>query len=322
MLQRLRSDYRLAIITLLGLSTALALSAFALYRVLVQAWPQALLDASVVVGILALVRLAWSPGRLVLAGNLMCGFNSAFCVVAGAVIGPEVNGWIYLALMSNFYIAAPRVAAICGMLLILCSGAWLFARGIELHAFGTLVTWSLVFAFSYSFSSRVHAHSGRLERLASVDALTQIPNRRAMETALRRAMHAGNRGRVGLLILDIDKFKRVNDTWGHATGDAVLSQLARVLDDGLRRDDAVFRFGGEEFVMLLASPSPDLLGATAERIRQAVETGVASPGGPVTVSIGGAMLDDEVDWQDWFAQADEALFRVKRSGGNQSRIGR
>lgn len=321
MRQRIRNDYRLAIITLLGLSGATALCGFVVYRIVQRSWTEAVFDVLVVIGLVALVRLAWRPGRLSLAGSLMCAFNSVFCAAGCWVIGPDANGWVYLALMSNFYLARPRVAAITGGGLIVVAASSMVLRGLDLHAGSTLVTWLLVYAFSFTFADHMQTHSGRLERLASLDALTQIPNRRAMEAALQQAMVPGRRGRVGLLILDIDKFKAVNDTWGHPAGDAVLSNLAALLSADLRHDDAVFRFGGEEFVMLLATPSRQALEVTAERIRNAVEAGVASPGGAITVSIGGALLDDEMEWQDWFAQADEGLFRAKRSGGNQSQVG-
>jgi diguanylate cyclase (GGDEF)-like protein len=149
-----------------------------------------------------------------------------------------------------------------------------------------------------------------------------MPNRRMMERGLQDALsrhRAGDRNH-GLLIVDIDHFKEVNDTYGHAAGDAALADLASILKFEMRKLDRVFRFGGEEFVVLLHVDSRDDLWAASERLRQAVRNGLRGPGGRITISLGGAMAGEEERWQEWFSLADEALYRAKNNGRDSTVI--
>ncbi|KLJ01333.1 GGDEF domain-containing protein [Luteimonas sp. FCS-9] len=317
---RLRDDFQLAIVSLLGLTTLLTLAGFLVWRLTRGEWWLAAFDATVVLAIGSVVRLAWRPGRTETAGTLMALFNTGFCAAACVLIGEAASGWVYVALMTNFYIARMRIAACCGALLIAAASAVLVLPedGIERPA--TVVTWLLVYAFSFVFSRRIRVYNDSLERRATLDPLTRLPNRGAMEAHLRNLMADRRQTAAGLLVLDIDRFKAVNDTFGHAVGDAVLVELAAILRDELREDDAAYRFGGEEFVLVLPVDDAAALAAAAERLRGAVEQRLRSPGGPVTVSIGGAMLAAEHDWQDWFGRADTSLYLAKRAGRNRSHI--
>ncbi len=310
---------RLAIISLLGLTTATALAGFLVWRLLRGDWLEAALDAIVIGGIVAIVRLAWVDGRLELAGTLMVIFNSAACVVAALVIGPGADGWVYVALMTNFYIAGTRTAAWSGLLLLSASTVLLLLRGHDDHL-STVVTWALVYAFSYVFSRRLRAYNASLEQRAERDALTQVANRGVLEARLRSVVAARERTPTGLLVLDIDHFKSINDAFGHAAGDTVLVALAGVLREALRQGDSVYRFGGEEFVLVLPAASEAALAAAGERVRRAVIEAGIGPGGGITVSVGGAMHCGEKDWQDWFARADAALYLAKRAGRDRVHI--
>jgi two-component system cell cycle response regulator len=163
------------------------------------------------------------------------------------------------------------------------------------------------------------ASNRRLEEISRTDALTGIGNRRSFDEELaNRFEHARRYGRpLTLVMIDIDHFKEVNDTFGHQTGDAVLQRIARVLQQTTRQSDFVARFGGEEFVVLL--PETALLEGlqVAEKIRAAVAADDLQP--RVTVSAGVAtMPHPHVDSPDaLIAAADGALYRAKESGRNR-----
>jgi len=154
------------------------------------------------------------------------------------------------------------------------------------------------------------------------DPLTGLHNRAALEESLPREVELAHRHKLALsmVIIDLDLFKRINDDYGHAAGDSVLRTTARRMKNALRTSDRLFRFGGDEFVLLL--PATDLAGAAivAERLRQALETeqcvceGVAIP---VTASIGLAQLGAGDDRHTLFEQADKAVYRAKALGRNQ-----
>ena len=168
------------------------------------------------------------------------------------------------------------------------------------------------------------ARNELLAKLALTDPLTGLPNRRAFEESLAREVALAIRHvrPLSLLLLDLDHFKRVNDTLGHPTGDEVLSSLGLLLARQGRRGDVVARIGGEEFAVVLPETGKEQAVAAAERIRIAVSS---SPLGtrtkvPVTVSIGVASLPHPCgDLEALVSAADAALYAAKSAG--RDRVG-
>jgi diguanylate cyclase (GGDEF)-like protein/hemerythrin-like metal-binding protein len=158
-----------------------------------------------------------------------------------------------------------------------------------------------------------------LERAAGTDRLTGLWNRRRFEEAAAMEISLARRrkGPVSLLLFDLDHFKRVNDTYGHATGDLVLVELVRNVREQLRESDALIRWGGEEFIVL--TPATRLEGAMslAEKIRVAVATHAFSQIGQMTVSIGVAEFTAGMNFDTWIHCADEALYQAKAEGRNR-----
>jgi diguanylate cyclase (GGDEF)-like protein len=164
-----------------------------------------------------------------------------------------------------------------------------------------------------------------VEQAALTDALTGIPNKRAMDDALARAISLGNRhGQKNSLILcDLDRFKTINDQHGHVMGDHVLQLAAKELQRAIRNSDEVYRYGGEEFAILLPHTSEADAKAVADRIRQFVSTIRVNCGESdidVTISCGVAMRLADEDAGQWLARADEALYQAKASGRNCTRV--
>ena len=161
-----------------------------------------------------------------------------------------------------------------------------------------------------------------VSRRARTDALTGLANRRAFDEQLeRQLLHADRFGHsVSLILADVDHFKRVNDTWGHETGDVVLRSVAGTLNEGVRAVDVCARFGGEEIAILL--PETALGGAVelADRLRRAVGAKPISSGAEqieVTISCGVACYPDGVLTKEaLFAAADRALYDAKNAGRN------
>jgi diguanylate cyclase (GGDEF)-like protein len=156
-----------------------------------------------------------------------------------------------------------------------------------------------------------------LETQAYADPLTGVANRRAFDGELARAVVSANRTgeSIALLTIDIDYFKKINDTWGHAVGDQALQEVAGVLRTVARReDDVVGRLGGDEFMVLLRT---DRMGArrAADDIRAAVGTVENLPGGPPGLSIGVAVLPDHAGSAvELGAASDAALYEAKQGG--------
>jgi len=165
-----------------------------------------------------------------------------------------------------------------------------------------------------------------LERRASTDHLTNLSNRRQFEKSLELELERArdHKQKLSLLVIDIDRFKKVNDTFGHTSGDAVLKQLGQLLIEHARSADIVSRNGGEEFAILLLDCGHHQAMAIAESIRQSVEKYLfALPDGNtirLTISIGVAIFPDHCDDRDdndFFEQADRALYEAKNTGRNR-----
>ncbi|RYB06123.1 sensor domain-containing diguanylate cyclase [Lichenibacterium ramalinae] len=163
------------------------------------------------------------------------------------------------------------------------------------------------------------------ERQARTDALTGLANRRGFEGSAGRFLRGDRaaQARFGLVLLDLDRFKPINDRYGHAVGDAVLREIARRLGALVRPEDVVARIGGDEFAILVADVAGDALPALAERLVRAADAPVSTPVGDLSVgfSIGVAtstMADAAIG--DLSDRADRALYEVKLSGRGTWRL--
>jgi diguanylate cyclase (GGDEF)-like protein len=168
-----------------------------------------------------------------------------------------------------------------------------------------------------------------LQERATRDPLTQLYNRAFFAEALNAAIGGASRsaGLLAVLFSDIDHFKRLNDSYGHQFGDAVLATVARIHTEALRRSDVVARYGGEEFVVLVHQPNEKGLEKLAGRLREAVEKHEFLFEGtrvPVTISIGAAIALPEREPGDLalrlVAAADEAMYKSKNNGRNQFHV--
>ena len=162
-------------------------------------------------------------------------------------------------------------------------------------------------------------HRMALNKMAQTDSLTSLLNRRAFEEILRRELLRSDRtgGAMGIMLIDLDYFKQVNDSQGHLAGDDVLRRIATVLRDGTRPSDVLARYGGEEFVILLRSAGVNESLIAAERIRTQIASLSGLPGSVnLTASIGVAVSQAHDTATEFLLRADEALYRSKREGRN------
>lgn len=160
-------------------------------------------------------------------------------------------------------------------------------------------------------------------QMAYSDALTQVHNRRSIFSIAKRMIdkqrkNTGNPLVMGLMIMDIDHFKQINDQFGHSIGDATLKEAVNTIREGLRAVDHFGRIGGEEFLILIHQADQTLMGMLGNRIKQAMEENVTLPNGePVTISIGGTLFAQGDVLESMLTRADKALYEAKNSGRNQ-----
>jgi len=157
---------------------------------------------------------------------------------------------------------------------------------------------------------------------AFTDPLTGAMNRAAMNQSLTREIELAKRQGtpLSIILLDADHFKQINDTHGHSHGDEVLKTLARIAKETIRQSDVLYRYGGEEFLVLLGQT--DTSGAThlADRIREHIEAldTINGKNSDVTISLGVTTLNSKDDYQSLFDRADKALYQAKSAGRNRT----
>jgi diguanylate cyclase (GGDEF)-like protein len=171
-------------------------------------------------------------------------------------------------------------------------------------------------------AEEARARAETASEMSMTDALTGLLNRYGLQRSLQRELSEARRYArpLSCLLIDIDFFKSVNDTYGHAAGDTALRQVARVLTEAVRGSDVVSRHGGEEFLVLAPETGIEGAVALAEKIRVAASARLYGDGErvfPITLSVGAAQLGERESAHDMIARADQALYHAKEAGRNR-----
>jgi diguanylate cyclase (GGDEF)-like protein len=321
---RLRGDLRLTITTLCVGFAMIWILPFSIYRFAVGNLAIGLLDLLIVVGIALPASHALLTGRSESGIRIVAIVCCLGCVAAAQAIGLVGLLWTYASVVFVFFVLPRNLA------LAMSSGTLLTVMVVAGEALaGTfervsyLASAALVGLFAHVVATRYERQRQQLETLAWIDPLTGAGNRRMLELDLSqaRAAAAGAAVPPALAIMDLDHFKRINDRFGHEAGDRVLVAFAELLRERLRRVDRLYRFGGEEFVVLLPATDAAGLRALTETLRATSEARLETPdGAAVTVSIGATLARRDEHWSHWLGRADAALYRAKDAGRNRVEI--
>ncbi|MAD74100.1 MAG: GGDEF domain-containing protein [Rheinheimera sp.] len=325
MLARLKSNFYLAMLSLVGLLIAAFLTPYGLYRLFTGNIVVGATDLVMVLVSSCCVLFAWRTNNTKGPGLIMA---MVFCIGAILVcisLGTDGVFWLYPFIVFIFFLVSPIKALV--MLLLSLSVLVAAALINPGHIFDSIfqlvsftVTCFITSLFAYMFAYRTQTQREALKVLATTDSLTGAANRRTLDEALISAItqHKKSGTEFGLMLLDLDFFKEVNDNYGHKTGDNVLTELVPILKKMVRQHDAVYRFGGEEFVVLLADIKQADLHKLADKIRLGVNQHLSLPDSKkLTTSIGIALLQDDESWESWLHRADLALYQAKHQGRNK-----
>ncbi|HUE93239.1 GGDEF domain-containing protein [Pseudomonas sp.] len=323
LLRRLRNDFQLSIITLMGLFGVIGISPYAVYRLATGNYLVGVADITIVLSTILAVLYAWRTGDTVKPGIYLAAiFSTAATLIA---INLGVNGlfWIYPLILFNFFMVSPGKALIATTLVLVTMVGYgqlhperVFESNYQMISF--LVTSMMASTLTYIFAYRTRSQRDQLQQLAIQDPLTGARNRRAMNEELRIAasMRRRHGNSYGVLVMDLDHFKRINDSFGHQAGDQVLVDFVELIKRSSREEDRLFRFGGEEFLLLLPNTAKAGLQAAAHHLQQQLAEHLTSPGGTVTMSVGGATLRTSEHWESMLKRADQRLYRAKNAGRN------
>lgn len=321
MLDRLRTDFQLSVMTMLGACAMLGITPFAVYRFLTQEYKVGVTDLCILLAVISTVGYAWLSGDTRRSGFALAILINIGGTAVSLLLGDRGLFWLFPCFVTTFFLTTALRAILINILPLLA----LVFTGTAFYSiqeqWSFVATSLVVSACAYLFALRNQSQRNILERLATHDPLTNAGNRRAMEEELMSAIATRQRNGLGyaLIIFDLDHFKTVNDRFGHGVGDQVLASCAEVIRRHTRVVDALFRFGGEEFVLLMPGLGLDDVDAVAEKLRHKLSQELRTPAGPgaVTASFGAAVLHDNETLDQWLRRADQALYRAKAEGRNR-----
>ena len=227
--------------------------------------------------------------------------------------------WVYPALVFNYSLVGTRVAiwaniTLCSSVLYL-AGSWadwpIWPR--------IAVTMAATGLFSHIFSSNIDRQKQALVTLATIDPLTGVRNRHELQLELMKACSQQTRWGtpVTLLVLDIDFFKNINDTYGHIKGDEMLVEIAGLMSNRLRTTDSLYRYGGDEFLVLAGGTNAEGGRILAEDLRTTIQNSRPCELSGISISLGVAQYAPPESISEWLHRADEALYRAKANGRNR-----
>ncbi len=321
--QALQLNFRLASLTLFGFISFFFLGPFAIYRLLIGDMVEAVVEFALLTIIAGNVCWAWYRNDALIPGTVVTVVVTIAATTLVILLGDVAIYWAYVALIINLVLTQRHIGLLLNLALVvtLSVASDAFPTAIHLNAF--IATAVLVSIYAFIFATQTELQRQRLQTQAERDPLTGIGNRRLLKTSLPVTAHRMRKQNLphSIALLDLDHFKNVNDTYGHAAGDRVLQDLVAILEKHTRAQDRIFRIGGEEFVLLMPATTIEGARVALENIRKQVENKLSSPGGAVTVSIGAAEIaPDAADWNEWLECADRALYIAKRNGRNRVHV--
>ncbi len=320
--RQFREDYQFAMIVLFGLLASVVVTGFVIYRYAFGFYFGGTVNLMIVTSMLLVLVYALKSGRTRRAGIFFCAATVVACIASTAMFGRTGILWGYVVLWVNFLLTSRRFALVANLILttVLIIETSLFESILEGVTY--IVTALLVTTFAWIFAHRLASYQDQLELLALQDPLTFAGNRRMMRRDLNAAIARFRRTArpFTLVLLDLDFFKRINDEQGHEAGDEALQGFADAIRGALRAEDGFYRFGGEEFVLLLEGDDPDSARRIVERLHRKVSGRLAFGGEVLRFSAGVAMLQPDEDWPAWVSRADRALYRAKQAGRDRVEI--
>ena len=307
------------VIFVLCITLALAVAPFAVMRILEGAWLMAALDSAIVVSMIAVVSYVYKTRR-----HHHAAIVAACVFLCGTVITTHLQGvgqihWAYPAFTVTFYLLAPKRALLATSAALLAIVPIIATNGTILEQVKVALSLAVNIIAAFAFANLTHSHRVELDRLMRIDPLTLAGNRRAMDLDLNRMMeeHRKYATPFTAIMIDIDHFKSINDSRGHLFGDQVIAQIAQVIASHMRDNEKLYRYGGEEFLVIARNIDINDASILAERLRKYVENTPIEDDIHLTISLGVARLAEQENIEAWLKRADKALYQAKKQGRNR-----
>lgn len=301
------------------LCTSVAIFIFTILRFIQQDYIMVAIDIVILLTMMFIFAWTYYRKNLVVASYLFMLFSLLSVTVTIFQKGEAQIFWCFPATVMVFYIVSLRVAT-CFTLIMY------FIVGITLHA-EKLTHPLTIFAITFPLTAilvaisvnQLNRANKQLENLVKHDALTGTLNRLALNERLEKIIDLQSRqpAQICLMMMDLDNFKSINDKHGHLVGDQVLIEFTRIIDSRLRKTDELYRYGGEEFVLIPHIGELNDAYIFAEQLRELVASSPLFAKYQLTVSIGVAAYHENESAEQWLSCADNALYAAKDAGKNK-----
>jgi len=226
--------------------------------------------------------------------------------------------WAFPAVIAIYYLMPLKLAKITTTLLVIILSIIIYPKVELISLISIFATTGLTAALSFVIFRSYHEKQHELSLLASIDALTSSGNRRALDLKLSEVIASQQRetSTICLILIDLDEFKEINDSHGHAVGDQILVTVCELITKHTRVLDTLYRFGGDEFIIMPLKMNLATARILAEKIRCLIEQHSFVNNIKLTLSIGVAeyKINDTLD--SWISRADAALYKAKENGRN------
>ncbi|WP_070989832.1 GGDEF domain-containing protein [Halofilum ochraceum] len=292
---------------------------FGLIRMAEGSWAHGTLDLTIAGIALAIGCFVWRTGRTEHAAPVLVAVFALTLVAITWLFGTNMLFWAYPVTTATFFLLRPASALRVNAATFLAIAPQALSLGAWPEIAGFIAPLAANNVLALIFAAGMRHSRANLRLMAERDALTGIGNRHAFEpalmNALRKRLEVGTP--IALLAIDIDHFKRVNDRHGHEAGDRVLIEVARLIEHSVRAGDSVFRYGGEELVVIADGAGNEAAGRMAEKIRRWIRRTPIRGIGPVAVSIGVSEARPDDTPKAWFQRTDGLLYKAKAGGRNR-----
>ncbi|WP_438862883.1 GGDEF domain-containing protein [Neptunicella sp.] len=301
-------------------ASVLCLLPFCIMRLLSMDWLIAILDIFAVSAMAGLFCYVYLFKQIRIARWLL----AALCLfVLFATIylkGSAQLVWTYPVIVALFFILTPKLGVLFTLILLASLVPVIFRETQLIAGAAFYISAIATTVFSFVFAAKTREQHNQLTALSVSDPLTGVGNRRALDEKLANIINLQERNTmpVCLILLDLDRFKSINDQYGHGVGDKILIQLVQMILQRIRSSDGLFRFGGEEFVIVTENTELTDAANLAEQIRKDIEQTCLLEHNKITVSLGTAQYQQGETGYEWLGRADKAMYQAKEEGRNMS----
>lgn len=312
-------SYREKIVLIGCLLCVIGIIPYTIFRYVNGEYLLAFIESLLAIAALGLFYFVWRTHKYQTPALIMSIISVAVITAVVHIKGPVLVYWMYPATIFCYYVLSARAASIISLVSMLLLFPALYSTLETQETVTIYMTLALLGLFGYSYILMSYQQHAELTKLAARDSLTGVWNRRSLDDALNQLFNKHQRKPItaSLIIMDLDHFKQINDTYGHSVGDEILIKVAELLTSVVRISDQVYRYGGEEFVLIAEGADLESASEIAETIRSRVEASQLFKKQKVTLSLGVAELSQASSAQRWLSLADDALYEAKNKGRNQ-----